>query len=128
MNDEPVGVRLRLRFKQADAQRAFEEWGANCGPGALAVALGVPIASVRPLLPDFPDRRYTSPTMMRQALQLAGVPILEECRGTQLPEDCPAQLPRHGLIRIQWTGPWTLTGMNPRWAYTYTHASHALKL
>ncbi|HEY6332799.1 MAG TPA: hypothetical protein VI756_25975, partial [Blastocatellia bacterium] len=25
------------------------------------------------------------------------------------------------LIRIQWTGPWTKEGSNPRWAYTHTH-------
>jgi hypothetical protein len=27
----------------------------------------------------------------------------------------------HGLARIQWGGPWTAEGANPRWAGTHTH-------
>lgn len=26
----------RTRFTEADAQRAFDTWGSNCGPGAIA--------------------------------------------------------------------------------------------
>ena len=31
-----------------DVARACEEWGATCGPGALAAALGLTLAEVRP--------------------------------------------------------------------------------
>ncbi len=30
-------------------------------------------------------------------------------------------LPRHGLARIQWGGPWTAPGVNKKWAYRFTH-------
>lgn len=30
-------------------------------------------------------------------------------------------LPFMGLARIQWHGPWTADGANPRWAYRHTH-------
>lgn len=60
---------LTYPFTEADAQRAYDEWGANCGPNALAFALQIPLEEVRDVIPQFDERRYTSPTMMRQAVE-----------------------------------------------------------
>lgn len=110
-------------FTQEDAQRAYEEWGCNCGPAALAFALQTTLYAVRHAIPKFDERRYTSPTMMRQALQNLGRSFTA------------ARGPFHGerfqrgldamfagpmkLVRIQWTGPWT--GKVQKWAARQTH-------
>jgi hypothetical protein len=59
-------------FSEEDSRKAYEEWGANCGPNALAFALQTTLAAVRPHIREFPARRYTSPTMMEQALYTLG--------------------------------------------------------
>jgi hypothetical protein len=60
--------------------------------------------------------------MMKDALLLSGASWheLTKARKTSatLAPDC---LPQRGLVRIQWTGPWTADGMNPKWAWTHTH-------
>lgn len=112
-------------FTQADSQAAYDEWGANCGPNALAFALQVSLSKVRPLIPDFERKRYTSPTMMKAALETAG----QKFR-TVLPSPFskpglvdiePMFSEFMTLVRIQWAGPWTEPGANPRWAYRHTH-------
>jgi hypothetical protein len=110
---------LDYPFTESDAIAAYEEWGANCGPNALAFALQVPLASVRHAIPDFESKRYTSPTMMAAALRNLG----REFKPYAFPgfmaaafiEDMPS------LVRVQWTGPWTEPGANPKWAYRATH-------
>jgi hypothetical protein len=104
-------ILLDLKFSSNDAFNAYQLWGCNCGPAALAACLGSTLAEVRPHLPDFDARRFTNPTMMREALASLGVSIME---GVQ-------EFPSLGLIRIQWHGPWTEPGKNPRWAYRFTH-------
>jgi hypothetical protein len=107
---------MNYPFTEEDAQRAYDEWGCNCGPTALAFALQIPLDAVRSLIPDFEERRYTSPTMMRMALENAGV-LFTKCRIDRSSmfqwEPC--------LVRIQWAGPWTDKGANPKWAYRQTH-------
>jgi hypothetical protein len=51
-----------------DLARANDEWGANCGPGALAAIMDLTLDEVRPHLPGFEAKRYTNPTMMFAAL------------------------------------------------------------
>lgn len=109
---------LTYTFTEADSQRAYEEWGANCGPNALAFALQVPLESVRGAIPDFEAKRYTNPTMMKAALANLdrtfspyGFPRLVAGMFTTVPS----------LTRIQWCGPWTTEGANPKWAYRQTH-------
>lgn len=113
-----------LLFSWDDANEAFREWGCNCGPAALAFVLGITLDDVRPIVErcGFDVRRYMSPTMMQEALDVAKVKWREpsKCRKV-LPDDVPDRLPEHGLVRVQWTGPWTAVGANPRWAYGYTH-------
>ena len=59
-----AGQSARYTFTQADSQRAFDEWGANCGPNALAFALQTSLDAVKGQIPEFEKRRYTSPSMM----------------------------------------------------------------
>lgn len=108
-------------FSEADAKRAFDEWGCNCGPTALAFAARVGLDVVRPEIPGFDEKRYTSPTMMFKAvinLGLSYVPIPCAPRSDALPGALDSSI---ALVRIQWTGPWTAPGANPRWAYRQTH-------
>lgn len=103
----------QLRFNHDDACKAAEAWGANCGPSALAFAAGVHIDEVIGWIPGFDKKRYTSPTMMKAGIERAGLRIAKDSRKDEMPN--------MGLARIQWHGPWTQPGMNPRWAYNYTH-------
>lgn len=108
-------------FTQEQAEAAHAEWGCNCGPAALAFALQTKLENVRHAIPDFESKRYTSPTMMKQALAKLGV-TYTECRATHATMTGePEIMPRLRLVRIQWLGPWTAPGVNPKWAYHYTH-------
>lgn len=104
-------------FTEEDSRAAFDAWGANCGPNALAFALQVPLAKVRLLIPEFEEKRYTSPTMMKAALANAGASfrsITPTDKASMFQWDT-------SLVRVQWCGPWTAPGANPRWAYRQTH-------
>ncbi len=100
-----------VRFTLDDGQRAADDWGANCGPGALAAALDKTLDEVRPFLGDFETKRYTNPTLMLDSLRRLGV-------AWRLTTD---PWPRRGLVRIQWEGPWTAAGVPIRVRYRQTH-------
>ena len=104
---------ISLRFSEADAQRAHDEWGMNCGPGALAAVLGKTLDEVRAHLPGFDEKRYTNPTMMWAALNSlrARYKVFVRTGGW----------PSYGLARVQWEGPWTAPGVPARVAYRHTH-------
>jgi hypothetical protein len=106
---------LTYPFTEDDAKRAFDEWGANCGPTALAVCLGMTLDAIRPHMGDFEAKKYTNPTLMRECVARAGGRIIGTIKDWT----------EHGLVRIQWHGPWTASGANPRWAYRLTHWVHA---
>lgn len=109
---------IHLFFDQDDAQAAWEEWHCNCGPSALAAVLGLTLDEVRPLLGDFENKRYMSPTMMQSAIERAGRKVAKYELGLWKE---PCVRIHRCLVRIQWTGPWTAPGANPRWAYRQTH-------
>lgn len=94
-----------------------ESFRPNCGPAALAVIAQIPILQACTILPGFANRHFTNPTMMAAALRTLGIWAHErddiECEGHTLT--------RYGLCRLQWEGPWTAPGMNPKWAYRHTH-------
>jgi hypothetical protein len=104
-----------MRFSLADAEKAFDDWGANCGPGALAAVLGLTLDEVKPHLTGFVAKRYTNPTMMWAALDS----LKADWRSRTVPK--PLRWPTYGLARIQWEGPWTQPGVPPAAAYRYTH-------
>lgn len=97
-------------FTEEEFAAAADEWGCNCGPSALACALGITLDEAHAAIPGFDERGYTSPTMMKAAL--------EARRASWKAVD---GWPTQGLVRVQWNGPWTQTGANPRWAYNFTH-------
>lgn len=101
-----------LRFCEEDVRRASEEWGCNCGPAALAAILGKTLDEVRPHLGEFENRRYTNPTMMKQALASLGATWF----GAR--QRCFAN---YGLCRVQWSGPWLNRGVPIQARYRKTH-------
>lgn len=104
------------RFTAEDADRAHDEWGANCGPGAVAAICGLTLDELRPHMGDFEKKGYTNPTLMWSVLQSIGVRF--SYRGGDLGRRA---FPRYGLARIQWEGPWTKPGVPARAAYRHTH-------
>lgn len=106
----------RPRFTADDAYRAFDTWGANCGPGAIAAICGLTLDEVRPHMGDFESKRYTNPTLMWSVLRNLGVRF--SYRGGDLGRE---NWPCYGLARIQWEGPWTKPGVPMRARYRHTH-------
>jgi len=110
------------RFTEADAQCAFDAWGCNCGPSALAVVMGMRLDEVRPHLKGFDEKRYTNPLMMYDALRSIGRPW----RRLNVRSVAPGLRDRwfwpcFGLSRIQWEGPWTEPGVPIQARYRKTH-------
>lgn len=95
----------------AEAQTAAADWGANCGPGALAAVLDLKLGDVRLHLNGFDGKRYTNPLMMFGALRSLGISWRRMTSGW----------PIRGLMRIQWEGPWMDPGVSPRARYRHTH-------
>lgn len=94
-----------------DFDAAEREWGASCGPYAMAAMLGKTLAEVRPLLGAF--KGYMNARHMLAALDAAGRPgklvtVEPSWRGT-------------GLVRIQFEGPWTKPGVPVAAALKHTH-------
>lgn len=104
---------IPVRFTAADAERAHDEWGANCGPGAIAAIAGLTLDEIRPHMGDFEAKRYTNPSLMLQVLRSLGLRwhLVRPVRNW----------PDHGLARVQWEGPWTAPGVPERVAYRHTH-------
>lgn len=133
---------MQIPFTDEQVRTAYQTWGCNCGPLALAFAMQMPLSFVKPLIPNFQSKRHTNPTMMRAALNAAG----QEFKVIQLPvqkpgwgldiapmygersnpplDYCPCpyktESPPH-LVRVQWTGPWMEAGAKPKWRYRHTH-------
>lgn len=120
-------------FTAAQVNAANDLWGCNCGPTALAGMLGLKLDEVRSHLPDFDARRYTNPTMMQKALRSLGVTwtitddselrknFAEQGIAVSPQDMARLNLPRYGLARIQWEGPWLKPGVPPAAAYYHTH-------
>ena len=102
---------LPAAFDVDAAQRAADEWGANCGPGAIAAILGKTLDEIRPHLGDFERKRYTNPTLMFETLKRLGVTWKKR----------ELVWPHHGLVRVQWEGPWTAPGVPMAARYRHTH-------
>jgi hypothetical protein len=106
------------RFTAEDADRAHDEWGANCGPGAIAAICGLTLSELRPHLGDFEAKHYTNPTLMWAILD-----SLKVRWGLRK----PATWPDYGLVRIQWHGPWMAAGVPRAARYRQTHWVGAAK-
>jgi hypothetical protein len=109
-----------LRFAYEDGERAFNEWGCNCGPAALAAVLGRTLDEIRPHMGDFEEKHYTNPTLMWSALVSArNAQHSMEGAGGAKPGDYT--WPQFGLARIQWGGRWTKPGVPLAARYRQTH-------
>lgn len=112
-------------FTEEEMKAANLEWGCNCGPSALAFALQKPLSAARYAIPQFAERRYTSPTMMAAGLAALKQPyqsVKPPAYKPGQPVDVESMWDRvPALVRIQWGGPWTAPGANPKWAYRQTH-------
>lgn len=102
---------MRKILKPEDFERAYDEWGANCGPCSLAVIMGMTLDEIRAHMGDFERKRYTNPSLMNDALRSIGRPWRK----------IGASWPSYGLARVQWEGPWTAAGVPMRARYRYTH-------
>jgi hypothetical protein len=114
-------------FTEDEARAANEAWGCNCGPAALAFVLQSQLSVIRYSIPNFEERRYTSPTMMRAALRHWRVEFMEiraglKAAGVNNANAVAAMFAGPmTLVRIQWTGPWIVDGKPQRWAGRQTH-------
>lgn len=115
-----VTQRPIVAYTAADAERANDVWGCNCGPGAIAGVLGLTLDALRPNLCGFEAKRYTNPTLMWEILRKLGVRFRSSGKGSTWPD--------FGLARIQWEGPWTAPGVPARAAYRHTHWVGAYRL
>jgi len=114
---------LRAVFDRDVAQAAADEWGFNCGPGALCAVLRKTPEQIRPHLLDFEKKGYTNPKLMADILHGLEVPFRRVMgpgqvgrHGFQTP-----RYPAFGLVKIQWEGPWTKPQVPVRAAYRHTH-------
>lgn len=109
---------------EADWKYCQATYGAcNCGPTALATMLNLPCRDVMPHLNGYKEKHYVNPTMMKEALTALDVKFHDRFRRgyERVTIEDPHMLCEYGLIRIQWQGPWTEPGANPKWAYRQTH-------
>lgn len=104
----------KVKFTVDDAQHAYDEWGANCGPGAVAAVLGMTLDEVRPHLGDFERKGYINPTLMWSVLRSVG----SSWNRALLYQEW---WPDFGLARVQWEGPWTKDGVPIAARYRHTH-------
>lgn len=104
-----------IHFTEAEQLEAYQKWGANCGPNALAVVAGLPLSDIQKLMVGFDLKRYTNPSMMENALNLAGLKWSRE-RGLNTTIG-----PKDGLARIQWEGRWLDPGVPKVVSYRHTH-------
>jgi hypothetical protein len=117
-------LRPTYSFTEDEARKAYEEWGANCGPNALAAMLDLKLDDVRSHIPQFDERRYTSPTMMKAALASLGVTFRDApvtWRVGKTSGNAGDDFPTYGLARIQWHGPWMNEGVPIAARYRQTH-------
>lgn len=104
-----------LRFTADDADTAWDEWGANCGPGAIAAVCGLSLAELRPHLPYFEKKGYTNPTLMWWR-------VLDELAASWVGlTRAGEQWPQLGVVRVQWHRPWMAPGLPARARYSHTH-------
>ena len=111
-------VRRPVRFSLDDANKAGETWRFNCGPGALCAVLNLTPDELRPMMGDFEQKGYTNPTLMLDVLKRAGVQYRQTYRSDE-PKGFP--MLKHGLVRVQWGGPWTKPGVPFAARYRQTH-------
>lgn len=100
-----------LLYTRAESEAAHREWRANCGPHALAAALGKSLEQIRR---SIAFKGWMNPTMIGEALRACGQ-LYMLTKGLRTTELC------NGINRVQWEGPWLDAGRPPAAAYAHTH-------
>ncbi len=96
-------------YTPPDILEVYESWKASCGPVALAAILSRPVMECRHLFPGY--KGYVNPSMMTNALRLAGVKYRQHGGITG----------KQALLFIQIEGPWEAPGVPIAAAYKHTH-------
>jgi len=113
-----------VRFTLEQSNEAWEAWRFNCGPSALCAVTSTKPEDALRVLPQFRERGYTNPTMMRAGLKALGATWKElrsESGAVNLAHGVISPLPAFGLVRVQWGGRWTNPGVPIRARYRYSH-------
>ncbi|NQT91950.1 MAG: hypothetical protein HQ559_04245 [Lentisphaerae bacterium] len=121
MTDSEDRLLRPIKFGVGMVNTASEEWGFNCGPGALCAVLHMTPEELRPHMGDFESKEYTNPRLMRSILR--ELLVRHEWlvfRGTP-PEATGHEWPEFGLVRIQWDGPWCRDKAPMVARYRHTH-------
>lgn len=122
-------------YERKEIDSAAEEWGLNCGPAALCTMLSLHPNDVRPFIPDFEKKRFTSPTMMKEALLSLSIGwrealpsevwmMVNERNKPIYPVHSQLRtetFPPYGLVRIQFEGPWLKPEVPIKARYCFTH-------
>lgn len=114
----------RVKFDIDSAQAASDQWGFNCGPGALCAVTGRTPEELRPFLGDFETKGYMSPSMMATYLRDEGISfrrVFESAANCTRDTLQTPIYPKFGLVRIQWDGQWCNTGVPIVARYRKTH-------
>lgn len=119
MGDSTTHPRPLLRFGPDEIRAAYELWGCNCGPAALAACLGLELDAIRSAIGRFDQLGYINREMMFEAVVKLGFRCREDLVADQ---DGVDRYPSHGLCLVQFGGPW-IDGEkpNPKWASRHTH-------
>ena len=94
----------------SDGDHAHREWKASCGPNALAGLLGSSVGSLQAAFAAVNYRGWTNQTQMLGVLRGLGQTVVKD-----------TTWPKHGLIHVQFTGPWENPGVPAAAAYRQTH-------
>lgn len=114
-------IPFETRFTIDEAQDAADDWGFNCGPGALCAVTRMKPGEIRPHLGDFEAKGYTNPTLMAEILHGLHIPFLRKYECAVKVDNREPAYPTFGLVRVQWGGPWTRPGVPMRARYRHTH-------
>lgn len=106
-------------YTPPDLDEAAARWKACCGHGALAAILRCPVMYLRRAFPWAPREPWTSPKRLRLALEHLGVQV---GRDALFSREWPRHpFPPHGLVFVQFEGPWLDPGVPVKEAYARTH-------
>jgi hypothetical protein len=105
-------------FTKEESDLASDNWGFNCGPGALCAMMGLTPNEIRPNLFEFERKKYTNPKLMKKIIRNCGWDFYQTYRGDHKQSSFYA---KYGLARIQWDGPWTAPDVSMRKRQRYTH-------
>lgn len=109
-----------LPFTAAQVDTAYEEWGFNCGPGALCAVLSLTPDQLRPHLVEFEQKRFMNPTHVFSVLRRLDIRHRLTYKGDE-PSIRYSRFPRYGLVRVQFDGPWTKPDVPIAARYKHTH-------